>query len=75
MGIIFSILVIRLLKKEMFLFFKKGINTAFNEPHKSSCEKKLKVGTMVSTFYCYKSEKIIYCTLSSNSGHLNLTKK
>jgi len=32
MGIIFSILVLRLLKKEMFLFFKKGLNTSFNEP-------------------------------------------
>jgi len=33
MGIIISILVLRALKEEMFLFFKKGINTAFNEPH------------------------------------------
>ncbi len=33
MGFILSILVLRLQLKEMFLFFKKGINTVFNEPH------------------------------------------
>jgi hypothetical protein len=32
MGIIFSILVPRLLKRKVF-YLKKGINTAFNEPH------------------------------------------
>jgi hypothetical protein len=33
MGIIFSILVLRLLKKEAFFNFKKGMNTVFIEPH------------------------------------------
>ncbi len=28
-----NILILRLLKKEMFLYIKKGINTAINEPH------------------------------------------
>ncbi len=33
MGIILNILTLKFIKKKCFYFSKKGINTAFNEPH------------------------------------------